>query len=564
MADTDLAQAIGRITWLIPQGERGRFKLRGEVGAMSVGNFDALPPELRFYAGGDRSLRGFDYHEIGEVSANGNIIGGEFLAVASAEYEYYFTENWGAGVFVDAGDAFTNGFSLNVGAGVGIRWRSPLGPIRVDVGFPVQSEISHRDFVALARVAGAGPVKAPSFKKVLWWGGGSFVLLLVLIAGLLAWLLFTTSGARWVAATVTSRFAPQVKYARIDGTIAGELTVEDFQFDGGADKARISIQSMTVDPTLMMLFSRALRIDNARVSGLTLVLPPEKDEPEPEEPLWIEPPLDMTVTDFQLADATIYRQKEKLATIRRVGLSARWKSRELVIESLAVKPGDIEGDLVVSGRITPEGDTVRAALKAQWKEVVVPEKLAGRVLASRGEIDIEGTPKAYAVKGALDVGPPNELVHILIDASGTDARADLRQLELRQSAGHLALSGTVEFKPVAWSLYAKASDFNPGALFAEWPGRLNIDASTRGVLAEGGPRGSLQIATLSGTLRGRPDRGRGRHRIRGAVEARGRPARVFGQEPHHRERLERGSRPDRCDRGPRRGFAQRLGAGYAR
>ena len=116
-----------------------------------------------------------------------------------------------------------------------------------------------------------------------------------------------------------------------------------------------------------------------------------------------------------------------------------------------MKPGDIEGSLAVSGRVIPEGDTVRAALKAQWKEVVVPENLAGRVLASRGEIDVNGTPKAYAVKGALDVGPPNELVHVMIDASGTDARADFRQLELRQSAGHLALSGTVEFKPVAWS-----------------------------------------------------------------------------------------------------------------
>ena len=141
VSDTDLAQVFGRITWLMPQGDDGRFKLRGEVGAMSVGNFDALPPDLRFYAGGDRSLRGFDYHEIGEVNANGNIIGGEFLAVASAEYEHYFSKDWGAAVFVDAGDAFIDGFSLNVGAGVGVRWRSPLGPIRVDIGFPVQSEL---------------------------------------------------------------------------------------------------------------------------------------------------------------------------------------------------------------------------------------------------------------------------------------------------------------------------------------------------------------------------------------------------------------------------------------
>ncbi len=141
VSDTDLAQTWSRLTWLLPQGERARIKLRGEVGAMSVGNFDALPPELRFFAGGDRSIRGFDYHEIGEINANGIIIGGKYLAVASGEYEYYFTEDWGAAVFVDAGDAFTGGFSLNVGAGVGVRWRSPLGPIRIDVGFPVQTEL---------------------------------------------------------------------------------------------------------------------------------------------------------------------------------------------------------------------------------------------------------------------------------------------------------------------------------------------------------------------------------------------------------------------------------------
>jgi translocation and assembly module TamA len=141
VSDTDIAQTWVRGTWLLPQGERNRFRLRGELGAMSVGDFDALPPDLRFFAGGDRSVRGFDYHEIGEVNANGLVIGGEYLAVISGEYEYYFNEDWGAAVFVDVGDAFTNGFSLNVGTGVGVRWRSPLGPIRLDVGFPVQSEL---------------------------------------------------------------------------------------------------------------------------------------------------------------------------------------------------------------------------------------------------------------------------------------------------------------------------------------------------------------------------------------------------------------------------------------
>jgi translocation and assembly module TamA len=141
VSDTDLAQTWGRITWLIPQGEKARIKVRGEVGAMSVGDFNALPPDLRFFAGGDRSIRGFDYHEIGETNANGLIIGGEYLAVASGEYEYYFKEDWGAAVFVDAGDAFTGSFGVNVGAGVGLRWRSPLGPIRLDVAFPVHTDL---------------------------------------------------------------------------------------------------------------------------------------------------------------------------------------------------------------------------------------------------------------------------------------------------------------------------------------------------------------------------------------------------------------------------------------
>jgi translocation and assembly module TamB len=346
-------------------------------------------------------------------------------------------------------------------------------------------------------------------KRFLKWSGLTLVALLLLVGSFASWLLFTTSGARWVAGMVTSRFAPQIRYARIDGTIAGELVVTGFQFQGDADTARISIRSMRVDPTLMMLFSRAVRIDRAVVEGLTLVLPPEKQEDNPDEPLWIEPPLDVTVQDFLLADATIYRQKEKLLTLRQVGLSAEWRARELVIQSLVVKPGDIRGDLVVSGRVVPERDTVRAALKARWKDVVVPENLAGRILASHGEIDFQGTPKAYVVKGALDVGPLNDLVHVLVDASGTDARADFRQLELRPRAGRLALNGSVEFKPVAWSLNVRASEFNPGVLLADWPGRLNIDASSRGVLAEEGPRGSLQIATLSGELRGRPIAGEG-------------------------------------------------------
>jgi translocation and assembly module TamA len=145
VSDTDIVQAFSRYTWLQPQGEKGRFKFRAEAGAMAVRDFNALPPDLRFFAGGDRSIRGFDYHEIGETNAGGTVIGGEYLALGSVEYEYYFKEDWGAAVFADAGDAFTQDFNLNASVGVGVRWRSPLGPIRVDFAFPVEHALPLKD-----------------------------------------------------------------------------------------------------------------------------------------------------------------------------------------------------------------------------------------------------------------------------------------------------------------------------------------------------------------------------------------------------------------------------------
>lgn len=141
LSDTSFAQLRAEAKWIRPAGDSGRFIARAAVGAMAVDNFDALPPELRFFAGGDRSVRGFDYQAIGETNAEGGVIGGEYLTIASAEYEYYFVENWGAAVFVDAGDAYSSDFDANVGAGIGLRWRSPVGLLRIDVAVPVVSDL---------------------------------------------------------------------------------------------------------------------------------------------------------------------------------------------------------------------------------------------------------------------------------------------------------------------------------------------------------------------------------------------------------------------------------------
>jgi translocation and assembly module TamA len=140
LSDTSFAELRADAKWVRPLDARSRLLLRASLGTMVVDDFDALPPELRFFAGGDRSIRGFDYEQIGDVNEAGGVIGGRHLGVASIEYERFLYGNWGAAVFVDAGDAFSDAPELNIGAGIGIRWKSPVGLVRVDIATPVNTE----------------------------------------------------------------------------------------------------------------------------------------------------------------------------------------------------------------------------------------------------------------------------------------------------------------------------------------------------------------------------------------------------------------------------------------
>ena len=208
-------------------------------------------------------------------------------------------------------------------------------------------------------------------KLAVIWSSGVFGALLLLVLGLVSWLLFTNSGARWIAGTVTQRFAPQVKYGDLRGTIAGRLEVSDFRFEDGPHKAKIRVARMSVDPTLSMLFSRELRIERATVSGLVFTLPEQPEEKE-DEALWIEPPLEVSVKDFALVDARVFDGKEQLVHLKQLGIAAHWSRDAIVVERLELLPGDIEGRLSAHGRITPAGETVRAVLKARWLDVVIP------------------------------------------------------------------------------------------------------------------------------------------------------------------------------------------------
>jgi translocation and assembly module TamA len=126
------------------QPGRSVVALRGLVGkAFGVGQF-GLPPDQRFYAGGSTTVRGFKYQSVGPQFADGTPEGGTAVSAATIEYRQRILDNYGFAAFVDAGQVTANGVpfagNYHVGVGVGARYYTSIGPIRVDVAVPVNKE----------------------------------------------------------------------------------------------------------------------------------------------------------------------------------------------------------------------------------------------------------------------------------------------------------------------------------------------------------------------------------------------------------------------------------------
>lgn len=130
--------------------EKWRVIGRGLVGATLMNEIDYLPPTLRFYAGGDKSVRGYGYRSIGTTDSDGTVIGGLYTLVGSVELERSFTEYIAGAVFWDAGNATeTIEYEYSQGVGVGARLNLPFGQVRFDVataitesGFPIRFHLS--------------------------------------------------------------------------------------------------------------------------------------------------------------------------------------------------------------------------------------------------------------------------------------------------------------------------------------------------------------------------------------------------------------------------------------
>jgi translocation and assembly module TamA len=132
----DFTRATAKVNFLWPLGRTVDFAARAEGGKVFADTRSGIPTTFLFRTGGDQTVRGYAFQSIG-VPQGDAIVGGRYLVVGSIETTWWLLGDFGAAAFIDAGDAFDDRslFDLAVGYGVGVRWRSPIGPFRADVAY---------------------------------------------------------------------------------------------------------------------------------------------------------------------------------------------------------------------------------------------------------------------------------------------------------------------------------------------------------------------------------------------------------------------------------------------
>ena len=140
-ADMAIVNAGWRFIYSLGENDNHQFVGRGDVGYIFAQDFTKVPYNLRYFTGGDQTIRGFDYKSL-SPEENGFKLGGQALAVGSLEYNYQFKEGWRAAVFSDVGNAYDKDFNTLTAysVGLGVRWASPIGPIRVDVASGISDD----------------------------------------------------------------------------------------------------------------------------------------------------------------------------------------------------------------------------------------------------------------------------------------------------------------------------------------------------------------------------------------------------------------------------------------
>ncbi len=115
-----------------------RLLMRLDLGGTATNRLRDLPPSIRFFTGGDQSVRGFEFRSLGPVDEQGSVVGGRVLSVGSVECDREIVKHFGIAGFWDAGNALDRlNWSLEQGVGGGLRWLSPVGLVRLDLAVAI-------------------------------------------------------------------------------------------------------------------------------------------------------------------------------------------------------------------------------------------------------------------------------------------------------------------------------------------------------------------------------------------------------------------------------------------
>jgi translocation and assembly module TamA len=141
-SDNNLLYGTAMVKGLTTVFDKHRLLARAQVGGSATNGYKSIPPSLRFFAGGDQSVRGYDYQSLSPENSEGDRIGGRYMVAGSLEYQYSIAQKWRVATFVDQGNSFNSLElpSLKTGVGVGIRWVSPVGPIRLDLAHALDDD----------------------------------------------------------------------------------------------------------------------------------------------------------------------------------------------------------------------------------------------------------------------------------------------------------------------------------------------------------------------------------------------------------------------------------------
>lgn len=137
LTDQTFVRAYAHGRQYVPLGKNDLLVLRAELGGVFTGGGSSgIPASLLFRAGGADSVRGYSYHSIGNL-VSGSVLPTKYLLTGGAEYQHWFSHSWGGALFYDIGTA-TDAWAEKVffqGVGFGARWRSPVGPVNLDLAY---------------------------------------------------------------------------------------------------------------------------------------------------------------------------------------------------------------------------------------------------------------------------------------------------------------------------------------------------------------------------------------------------------------------------------------------